>query len=381
MIYLDNSATTMMDKDAAQVALHYMCKDYYNPAASYSLSASVEKEVEKARAVIASALGAGSEEILFTSGGTESNNMAAYGVLRKWKGRGKVITTAVEHPSVLETLKSAAQEYQKELIILPVDEKGNPDLEVLEASLDDSVALVSMMHVNNELGTVTNIKSVSALVRRKAPYASWHADGVQGFLKCAACASDLDFYSASAHKFHGPKGVGILYARKGVPFSGGQLGGGQERNLRSGTLNVPGIMATAEAVKIYMNDHDTVLKHIRACKERLYRNLQLLPDVVLNGPQIEDGAPHILNMSFLGVRSAVLINALSALGTCVSAGSACSSHKKNGNRVLNACGIIGSRQEGAVRFSFGRFNTEQEMDVAAEQIEKQIAFLRKYRRR
>ena len=189
------------------------------------------------------------------------------------------------------------------------------------------------------------------------------------------------FLQRPAHKFHGPKGVGFLYARSGVPFSGGQTGGGQEFNLRSGTLNVPGIMAAAAAVKAYREQHEAILSTLLACKKRLYRNMTALGDVLLNGPGIEEGAPHILNLSFMGVRSAVLINALSALGTYVSAGSACSSHKKNGNRVLNAAGITGARQESAVRFSFGKYNTEAEVDTVSQQIEDQIKILRRYRRR
>lgn len=381
MIYLDNSATTVMDSTAAQIAMHYMCDEYYNPAAAYAASAGVEKEIEKARTAIASVLSCRADELLFTSGGTESNNMAVNGILKKWKGPGKIITTAVEHPSVLETMRAAAEEHKLELVILPVDITGAPDLEVLKNALDDNTALVSMMHVNNELGTVTDIHSVSKIIRERAAGAAYHVDGVQGFLKCPVNAADVDLYSASAHKFHGPKGVGLLYARKGMPFAGGQLGGGQEHNLRSGTLNVPGIMAAAAAVETYMGEIEKTRQTLRACKMKLYENLSALPDVVLNGPAAEEGAPHILNMSFLGVRSAVLINALSALGTYVSAGSACSSHKKNGNRILNACGITGARQEGAVRFSFGRFNTPEEMDTVSEQIEEQIKFLRKYRRR
>lgn len=381
MIYLDNSATTSMDSAAAHVALEYMCDCFYNPAAAYAASSKVEKATEKARDTVAAALSCMHDEVIFTSGGTESNNMAINGVLKKWRGPGKIITSAVEHPSIYETMHAAAEEHRMELVIIPVDENGAPDIKVLSEALDDKVALVSLMHVNNELGTVSDIQGISRMVREKAPYAAYHSDGVQGFLKCPVKAEHLDLYSISAHKFHGPKGVGVLYAKKGISFAGGQLGGGQERNLRSGTLNVPGIMATAEAVYAYDINLQNIREHLRECKERLYRNLSSLPDVVLNGPSIHDGAPHILNMSFLGVRAAVLINALSALETYVSAGSACSSHKKSGNRVLNACGITGARQEGAVRFSFGRFNTIEEMDTVSQQIEEQIRFLRKYRRR
>lgn len=381
MIYLDNSATTKMDEAAAKIALSYMCEQYYNPAAAYAASALIEKDTNTARNTVAASLGCKSEEILFTSGGTESNNMAVNGTLKKWRGPGKIITTAVEHPSVMETVRTAAEANNLDLVILPVDEKGAPDIEMLKESLDETTALVSMMHVNNELGTISDIHLISRIIRERAPRAVFHADGVQGFLKCPVNAEDMDMYSISAHKFHGPKGVGILYVKKGVPFAGGQLGGGQEHNLRSGTLNVPGIMSAAAAIDVYERNKANIRQDLQRCKERLYNNLTHLQDVILNGPDVYSGAPHILNMSFLGVRSAVLINALSSLGTYVSAGSACSSHKKNGNRILNACGITGVRQEGAVRFSFGRFNTPEEMDTVSTQIEDQLKFLRKYRRR
>lgn len=381
MIYLDNSATTRMDEKAAETAVRYMCEDYYNPAAAYAFAAGMEKQLNNAREVFAKSAHASSGEVIFTSGGTESNNAAVSGVLRRWKGKGRVITTAVEHPSMFDTLRILSAERGLEFVVLPVLSDGSPDLVSLENMLTEDTAFVSMMHVNNELGTVSDLKTAGQFVHKLSPRAVFHADGVQGFLKCPFSLGDADMYSVSAHKFHGPKGVGALFVKSGVPFAGGQIGGGQENNLRSGTSNMPGIMSAADAVSSYMNAHEEILSGILACKKRLYDNMMKIDDVVLNGPSLDKAAPHILNLSFMGVRAAVLVNALSSLGTCASTGSACSSHKKNGNRILSAAGINGPRQEAAVRFSFGRYNTIEEIDTASGQIEEQVRFLRKYRRR
>lgn len=283
--------------------------------------------MEAARSRLARPLGAANEEILFTSGGTESNNMAIRGTLQTWRGPCRILISAVEHPSVYETALSMA-DGQTEVIVVPVNSQGAPDLEFLAANLTENTALVSLMHVNNELGTVTDIPRASALIRRYAPRALYHVDGVQGFLKADTDGRWFDLYSVSAHKFHAPKGIGLLYKRRGIRFAGGQTGGGQEQNLRSGTLNVPGILGAAAAAEQYFANRIQWRQNMRACKERLYANMMTLPDVLLNGPSLEEGAPHILNLSFMGVRGAVLLNALSQQGVYVATGSACSSHKK-----------------------------------------------------
>ena len=238
MIYLDNSATTRTLPEAAQAAFQAMTEDFYNPAAAYAFGARTEKRVNEARTIMARPLRARREEIIFTSGGTESNNAAVFGSLKSWHGPKRVITTAVEHPSVFETVQSLQQSGDVDIVILPVNDQGYPDLAALRDALTENTALVSMMHVNNELGTVTDLFAASRLIRRYAPRAIFHADGVQAYLKVDTDNLGVDLYSISAHKFHAPKGVGALYKRTGVRFSGGQMGGGQENNLRSGTLNV-----------------------------------------------------------------------------------------------------------------------------------------------
>ena len=219
------------------------------------------------------------------------------------------------------------------------------------------------------------------MLRRRAPEALLHIDGVQGFLKVPFDAKNCDLYSISGHKIHAPKGAGVLYLKQGTRFAGGQIGGGQEKNLRSGTTNTPGIMGMEAAVRNYLDNIGEYRCAMRACKVRLAKNLAELPDVLLNGPAPEQGAPHILNASFMGVRGEVLLHALEEKEIYVSTGSACSAHKKGRNRILNAMGVTGERQEGAIRFSFCPFNTIEEMDVAAEEISAIIAMLRRFKRR
>ena len=381
MIYLDNSATTRTLNEAAQASMQAMTEDFYNPAAAYAFGARTEKRVNEARTIVARPLRARREEIIFTSGGTESNNAAVFGTLRGWRGPRRVITTAVEHPSVFEAVQSLKQSGDVDIVILPVNEQGHPDLLALRDALTEDTALVSMMHVNNELGTVTDLSAAARLIRRYAPKAVFHSDGVQAYLKVDTENLGVDLYSISAHKFHAPKGVGALYKRTGVRFAGGQIGGGQENNLRSGTLNVPGILGMEKAVALYEQNMAAWRQSMRACKRRLYDDLMTISDVMLNGPALDEAAPHILNLSFMGVRGEVLLHALEQFDVCVSTGSACAARKAGKNRILTAAGIIGPRQEGAIRFSLCPFNTLEEMDKAAEIVSEQVKFLRKYRRR
>ncbi len=381
MIYLDNSATTRTLPECAQAAVQAMTEDFFNPAAAYAFGARTEKRVNEARAIVARPLRARREEIIFTSGGTESNNAAVFGSLKGWHGPKRIITTAVEHPSVFESVQSLKQSGDVDIVILPVNEQGYPDLAALRDALTEDTAFVSMMHVNNELGTVTDLATAARLVRRYAPRAVFHADGVQAYLKVDTENLGVDLYSVSAHKFHAPKGVGALYKRTGVRFAGGQMGGGQENNLRSGTVNVPGILGMEKAVTLYEQNLDAWRQNMRTCKRRLYENLMTVPDVMLNGPTLDEAAPHILNLSFMGVRGEVLLHALEQFNVCVSTGSACAARKAGKNRILTAAGIIGPRQEGAIRFSLCPFNTVEEMDKAAQIVSDQVKFLRKYRRR
>ena len=235
------------------------------------------------------------------------------------------------------------------------------------------------MHVNNESGAVNDIPAVYSLVKRLAPEALLHVDGVQAFMRTEPVPCDM--YSVSGHKLHAPKGVGALYIRRGVRVKPYLIGGGQESGMRSGTTNAPGVMAFYAAVSDYSEHREEYDQSILAVKKRLYSNLTRIRDVRLNGPSVEEGAAHILNMSFMGVRGEVLLNALSEKGLCVSTGSACAAHKRGKNRILNAMGITGDRQDGAIRFSFSHYNTPAEADTAAQLIEDQLNILRRFRRR
>lgn len=381
MIYLDNSATTQTMTDAATAAYKYMTDLYFNPASAYSPSVSVERDVNSARARLASCLGADADEIIFTSGGTESNNMAINGTLRGHDRKdAHAVCSIVEHPSIYEVMK-ARQLSGLPVSYVGVDSVGRVDEGSLESVLRPDTGLVSIMHVNNETGAINDIAALSRIIHAQSPNAIFHVDGVQGFCKLPFAPLACDMYSISAHKFHAPKGVGALYVRRGVKFYGGQIGGGQEHDLRSGTTNAPGIMGMDAALKVYIANQQHMIENMYSCKLHLAKALTSLPDVLVNGPAPAVGAPHILNVSVLGVRGEVLLHALEEKETYISTGSACSAHKKGKNRVLEAMGVTGERQEGAIRISLCPYNTIEEMDTAAQQIDELAARLRRFKRR
>lgn len=381
MIYLDNSATTRVLDEAAQAALTAMTQDYHNPASAYAPAAAAEKRVALSRAFLAMRFSASPDEVLYTSGGTESNNMSILGTLRPLRGKRRIITDMTEHPSVYEVFRALTEAGGAEAVILPAMPDGRVSLEALSAALTPDTALVSIMHVNNETGAINDLAAIRAMLNKGAPNAVFHSDGVQAFSKLPFGALPCDLYAISGHKLHAPKGVGALYVRKGTRFAGGQIGGGQERALRAGTTNTPGILALDAALRAYQQNWNAWHDQLTRCKQRLARQLLSIPDAVINGPLPEHGAPHILNVSFPGVRGEVLLNALSERGVYVSTGSACAARKRSKNRILTAMGITGPRQEGAIRFSLCPFNTAEEMDRAASIVSEQVAFLRRYKRR
>ena len=381
MIYLDNSATTRVLPEAADAAFRAMTELYYNPASAYKPAVTTEKEVENARARLSAALNCAASEITYTSGGTESNNMAILGSLKPLRGKKRIITTAGEHPSVYEVFRSLEGTADVEVVFVGLRADGTVNLTKLEQALNENTALVSVMHVNNEVGAINDLATISSLIKSRAPAALLHSDGVQAFCKLPFTKLPVDLYSISAHKFHAPKGFGALYIKNGVKFGAGQLGGGQEKNIRSGTLNVPGILGLDAALEQYQANQTAWIANLRACKLRLWQDLSTIADVFVNGPAPEEGAPHILNVSFPGVRGEVLVNALSEREIFVSTGSACSTHKKGQNRIHAAMGISGARAEGALRFSLSPFNTIEEMDAAATALAEQVSFLRRFQRR
>lgn len=381
MIYLDNSATTRVLPEAADAAYAAMTEQFFNPSAAYAPAVAAERAVNACRARLADALGHGADEVYYTSGGTESNNTAIFGAVNPVRGSKRIITCMTEHPSVYGVFGALENRPDVEAVYLGVDQTGAANLAELADALTPDTALVSLMHVNNETGAITDIAAASALIRRLAPNAVFHVDGVQAFAKLPFTSVPCDLYSISAHKFHAPKGVGALYVKKGLRFGGGLIGGGQERGLRSGTTNVPGVVGMDAALAAYRAHHAEWMCGMRACKERLANNLLTIADTFVNGPSVTGGAGHILNLSFAGVRGETLLNALSERQICVATGSACSAHKKGKNRVLNAIGVTGARQDGAIRFSFCPFNTLEEMDLVADHVAELVAFLRRYRRR
>ncbi len=381
MIYLDNSATTRVLPQAADAAYAAMTETFYNPSAAYGPAVAAERTVNACRARLADALGHGPEELYYTSGGTESNNMAIFGAIAPVRGKKRVITCRTEHSSVYQVYQALEVREDVEVVYIGVDETGAASIAELSSVLTPDTALVSLMHVNNETGAITDIAGAGARIRRAAPKAIFHVDGVQAFCKLPFQSVPCDMYAISGHKFHAPKGVGALYVKKGLRFGGGLIGGGQERGMRSGTTNLPGIVGMDAALAQYRQNHAQWMSNMRRCKERLAENLLTIQDTFVNGPSVARGAGHILNVSFVGVRGETLLNALSERQIFVAMGSACSTHKKGKNRVLAATGITGERQEGAIRFSFCPFNTLEEMDIAAQHIEELVSFLRRYRRR
>ena len=378
--YLDNSATTRPSDSVIEAMAKCMREGFYNPSSLYAPAIDSEKAMKACRQTLAGVLGVKSEGIFFTSGGTEANNLAIIGSVSAMHGTQHVIVSAVEHPSVLEAfehLKSLGHR----VTVLPVDESGQLDFDALDKALDDTPALVSCMQVNNETGAVSDIARLVSAVRAKAPKCLIHVDGVQGFLRVPFDARQIDLYTLSGHKLHGPKGIGALYIRPGVRIKPRQMGGGQENLIRSGTENTPGIAGLMQAAKdlIALGDFRSSLYE----KKNLLWSLiqEAVPAALVNGPELNEGAPHILNISFPGVRAEVMLHALEGAHVYVSTGSACSSKKRKVSAVLTAMGINADRAEGALRFSLSPYTSEEEIRYAAQQIGKMYALLSRYKRR
>lgn len=388
LVYLDNSATTR-PYDAVIAAMTEAMKDNFgNPSSLHSLGLQAEKEVKNARKTVAKCFGAGEDEIYFTSCGTESDNTVLMGTAQAKKRRGnKIIVSAVEHPAILEPAKRLDSMGYK-IDYIGVDRLCRLNLEQLAASLDDETILISVMGVNNETGTIMPIDKIAELkdaYNQKNGTDIWlHCDAVQALGKVSVNVGreyrGVDFVSASAHKIHGPKGMGALYAKKGLNLPPFMLGGGQERHMRSGTENTPGIIGFGKACEIA---DENFVQRTSAMKEARQYLLDLIKDqigdIVINSPQDETGCPSVLNVSFLGTRGEVLLHTLEQDGIFVSTGSACSSNHSSskGSHVLNAMGLSPKEIEGAIRFSFSEFNTREEMEYVADKLKTAVIRFRK----
>lgn len=380
--YFDNSATTRCYPEVAEIVVKTMTEDFGNPSAMHLKGVEAEKYVREAAQTLAKILKVNEKEIIFTSGGTESNNLALFGGADANKRSGNhIITTSVEHAAVGQPAERLEQ-MGYEVTIVPVDHRGVVQLEALEKALRPDTILVSTMYVNNEVGAVMPVEEIAKLVHEKSPKALYHVDAIQAFGKYRIYPkkAGIDMLSVSSHKIHGPKGVGFLYINEKARIQPQILGGGQQAGMRSGTDNVPGIAGLGVAAKMVYTDFDKKIEHMYQLKERLAEGFLKLPDVRLNGMEIREGAPQILSASFLGVRSEVLLHTLEEKGINVSAGSACSSHKRKAAGTLSAMGMEAAQRESTLRFSFSEENTFEEVDYALEVIGQVLPMLRRYSR-
>ena len=377
-VYLDNSATTMPYKAVVEKMADIMNNTYANPSSLHSLGKKAEDALNDARKIVASSLKCTEKEITFTSGGTESDNLAIIGAAMTYRKNGnKLITQVTEHMAVLEAFKYL-EEQGFEVYYAPVDENGMVDVQDIIDHIDDKTILVSVMHVNNETGTIMPIDKIAAAINHDK--CLLHVDAVQSYGKLPIDAKKIgaDMISISSHKIHGPNGVGALYVRSGVRLAPVIHGGKQESGLRSGTENLAGICAFAKAVEMKLETVDNSREHIASLKQSLVNQLtENIDNVIINSP--DDGIYSILNVSFPGLKSEVLLHILESRGIYISTGSACNSKKKL-NYVLTAMGIKDKVIDGAIRFSFSEFNTQEEIDYVAGVLKKEVPMLRKIMR-
>ena len=376
--YLDNSATTRPCEAAVAAMERALREEWYNPSAVYKPSVEAFRSLRDARQRLLDAVGGAGCDAVFTSGGTESNNLAILGAVGRMRGRQVLAVSAVEHPSVREAFSLLAEQGH-DVRVIGVDAAGQLKWDELEAALDDGASLVSCMQVNNETGAVLDAARLHDTVNGRALI---HVDGVQGFLRVPFDMKLADLYTVSSHKLHGPKGVGALVVKKDVRLKPHHVGGGQESGLRSGTENTPGIAGMDAAVAELVHMGSDMPEKLMAKKLRLVQAVrEVVPDVIVNGPDPAAGAPHIVNLGFPGVRGEVMLHALEGDGVYVSTGSACSSKKLKVSGVLTAMGIKPQVAEWAVRFSLSPHTTEEEIDYAARRIGAQYDLLKRFQRR
>lgn len=381
-VYLDNSATTRCYDEVAELVCKVMCTDYGNPSSMHHKGVEAEQYLRYARETLARLLKVNEKEILFTSGGTEADNIALIGTAMANHRRGRhMITTRMEHPAVLQTM-AYLERQGFEVTYLPVDRTGRISLRDLEHAIRKDTILVSIMHVNNEIGSVQPIAEAGEVIRRCNPQTLFHVDAVQGFGKFRIHPGkmDIDLLSVSSHKIHGPKGVGFLYIRSGSKVNPIVYGGGQQKGMRSGTENVPGIAGLARAAEMVYADLDRDVDRMYGLREMLIEGAGRIEDVRVNGCPGREGAPHIVSLSVRGVRSEVLLHALEEREIYVSAGSACSSNKPQISDTLKAIGVERDLLGSTIRFSFSVFTTEEEIKYTIQALEEMIPMLRKYTR-
>ena len=382
MIYFDNSATTRCFEEVKDIVVKTMTEDYGNPAAKHRKGMEAEQYIRDARKIIADTMKVQEKEILFTSGGSESNNMALIGAAWANQRAGKhIISTSIEHPSVYNPL-GVLEELGFEVTILPVDHDGHISLKELEEAIRPDTILVSTMYVNNEVGAVEPVEEISKIIKAKNPSTLYHVDAIQAYGKYVIRPKKqgIDLLSVSSHKIHGPKGVGFLYIRNGVKIKPLIYGGGQQAGMRSGTENVPGVAGFGAAAKEMYTNHAEKVQKLIELKDYMTDRLGEIEGTVINSKKGEASAPQIVSVSFEGVRSEVLLHALEDKGVYVSSGSACSSNHPGISGTLKGIGVAQKLLDSTIRMSFGMFNTKEEVDYTIDVLKELVPVLRRYQR-
>ena len=382
-VYFDNSASTKVADSVIEVMIKTMREDYGNPSAKHMMGVVAEKYVKEATRMIAKTLKVEEKEILFTSGGTESNNIALIGGALANQRRGKhIISTAIEHPAVYEPLGKLV-ELGFEVTILPVDRAGHICLEELKNAIREDTIIVSTMYVNNEVGAVEPVEEIAKIVHEKNPDCLYHVDAIQGYgkYKIQPQKQGIDLMSVSGHKLHGPKGVGFLYIQKDAKVNPILFGGGQQRGMRSGTINVSGIAGMGEAARLAYEHFDEKIEKMIAIKDYLMDQLEKMEGIHLNSFRGTQSAPHILSVSVQGVRAEVLLHALEDREIYVSSGSACSSNHPGISGTLKGIGLEDEFLDSTVRISLCSENTLEEADYFLGTLKELLPMLRRFTRK
>lgn len=381
-VYLDNSATTRCFDEVAALMTKIMCEDYGNPSSMHLKGVQSEQYLRYAKDTIARILKVNEKEILFTSGGTEADNTALIGgAVANYRAGKHLITTMIEHPAILQTMKYLEEQGFK-VTYLPVDQYGRVRVEDVQKAITPETILISIMHTNNEIGSLQPIAEIGAMIKRVNPRILFHVDAVQGFGKFRIYPKKMgiDLLSVSGHKIHGPKGVGFLYIGEKVKIKPITFGGGQQKGMRSGTENVPGIAGLARAAEMMYANLDADNERLYALKEEFVKNVVKIDDVKVNGLTGRDSAPHVISVSVRGVRSEVLLHALEEKGIYVSAGSACASNHPQTSATLKAIGVEKDMLDSTIRFSLSVFTTMEEIHYTLQTMYDMIPMLRKYSR-
>lgn len=383
-IYLDNSATTMVRPEVAKLMYEIMTKDYGNPSSMHIKGVQAERYLREAKEIFAGIIKVSEKEIFFTSGGTEGDNMAIIGAALAGRRRGKhIITTVIEHPAVLESC-AFLEKNGFEVTYLPVNAAGQVEPDTLKASLRDDTILVSVMYVNNEIGAIEPVSELGRIIKEYNKDILFHVDAVQAFgkFRIHPYKENIDMLTMSSHKIHGPKGVGAIFIKDKTKIQPIALGGGQQKGMRSGTENVPGIAGMAMAAKELYDKFDEDVNRLYELKEYFVREITGIEGATVNGLTGRDSAPHVVSVSFDGItKSEVLLHALEDKGIYISSGSACSSNKPSLSSTLKAIGVKNDLLYATLRFSFSVFTTKEELEYTINAVKELLPVLRKYRPR